>query len=150
MPVTRWQPNAQRAPQTRIQRQAGSSTDRYQTDYNDPQIGVEVPDRPAANDARTPNGRRRRIDLGAALAISVNIDATEHPDGVYDCKRTTGGTGRGLWVEATVSSGTVTSVSIIRPGFGYTAGDVVTLPLLFVESEIVLPPPSVTVDTVET
>jgi hypothetical protein len=62
---------------------------------------------------------------GTAVAtVDTLVGGTGYTDGIYEV---TGGTGSGLILSVVTAAGIITSVTIVSPGKGYTAGDTVTI-----------------------
>ena len=61
------------------------------------------------------------------LTNSITTALTGGIAGTYNSVATTGGTGTGLIVNATVSSPTVVSIDVVSAGVGYVVGDVVSI-----------------------
>lgn len=83
------------------------------------------------------NNGTDRINVGlhnetglSGVADSISLTTSNpgaYTDLVYTNVATTGGTGTGLTLNVTVSSGAITAVVIADAGYGYTASDVVTV-----------------------
>jgi hypothetical protein len=66
--------------------------------------------------------------IGTAATIGGLPAVTTAADATYNNVSVTGGSGVGLVLTLVVSGGSVTTATIVDGGFGYTAGDVITLP----------------------
>ena len=66
--------------------------------------------------------------IGGAGTIGGLPALTTATPGTYNNVSVTGGTGFGLVLNLVVAGGNITTATIVDPGYGYTAGDTVTLP----------------------
>jgi len=69
-------------------------------------------------------------DLSAAGVATVNtlVAGTGYTNGTYENVPLTGGTGKGARGTVVVAGTVVTGVTITYPGYGYTVGDVLSVP----------------------
>ena len=65
--------------------------------------------------------------IGPVASIATPLLFTGNAYTASNSAATTGGTGNGLTVKTEVTQGSVTNVSILSPGNGYTPGDVITI-----------------------